>query len=116
MEGTIKAANGVSHYFVIQRNRGLFGKSLLSACFLVDLEFTGEKGRWLSRLILYAVLALGLIFRLVNILSLTGVSSNQTGIANRVRKQLLLSCGAVKKGSLLCVVKYEADWILCFFG
>lgn len=116
VEGTIKAAYGVSHYFVIQRNRGLFGKSLLPACFLVDLlEFTGEKGRWLSRLILHAVVELGLIFWSANIMCLTGLSSDQTGIAKRVREQLLLSCGAVKKGTLLCVAKYKADWIFCFF-
>lgn len=68
------------------------------------LEFTGEKGRRLSHLILYAVLALGLIIWLANILCSTGLSSNQAGIAERGREQLLLSCGAVKKGTLLCVV------------
>lgn len=41
------------------------------------------------------------------------LSSNQIEIAKGVR-ELLLGSGAVKKGTFLCVVRYKADWILCF--
>lgn len=61
-EGTIKVSNGVSP-FVIQWKGRLFGRSLLLACFLLGLlEFTGNKGKWLSYFNLTAVLALGLLF------------------------------------------------------
>lgn len=57
--------------FVIQRRRGLFGRSLLLACFLVDLlEFISNKGKVLSYFNLPAVLELGLLFWLAKILHL----------------------------------------------
>lgn len=57
--------------FVIQRKRGLFGRSLLLTCFLLDLlEFTGDKGKGLSYFNLTAVLALGFLFWLAKILYL----------------------------------------------
>lgn len=43
------------------------------------------------------------------------LSSNQIEIAKGLRG-LLLGSGAVKKGTLPCVVRYEADWILVLFG
>lgn len=48
---------------VIQRKKRLFDRSLLLACFLVDLlELRCNKGKWLSHFNLTAVLALGLLF------------------------------------------------------
>lgn len=43
VEGTVRAMNGVSPCFAVQRTRGLFGRSLPPGCLCVDLELTEGK-------------------------------------------------------------------------
>lgn len=66
VEGTIRAVNGVSPCFAVQRARGWFGRSLLPGCLCVDLEFA--EGKLLTHLTCSTGIRIGL--PLANILCL----------------------------------------------